>query len=229
MAGPDSWRWVVFTRSVISTVGNPDAHLFRAIGAALAGRGADVLFFEERANPALVALLRQQGSRGLDAFRARHPALRYRTVQPRTGHELVEWLGAVLATADVALVQHDVPPELVRAVGTLTRRHLQTYLIDGGLAVTLPHADLAERQVSSYSGVFVGRADAVASYAALVPPERLHVFGPLKHSGADDSEPPPSLRPVAEALVGTITCLAAIERARGTENGRGGTPMPGAR
>lgn len=229
MAKSDPWRWVVFTRSVISTIGNPDAHLFRAVADALSGRGADAVFFEERANPAVVALLRQHGARGLDTFRAHHPALHYRTVQPRFGLELVEWLGGALATADVALVQHDAPAELVRAVGTLTRRHLQTFLLDSGLGTPLPPSDLRDRRPTEYSGVLVGRADAADAYADLVPAQRLHRFGPLAPLGADDA-PPPSLPATAEVLVETITHLARLEReARDAAEGRAGQPAPGFR
>lgn len=199
-------RWVIFTRSVISTVGNPDAHLFRALAAALARRGLDAVCVEERANPAVVALLQQQGARGVDAFRADHPALHYRTVPPRSGLELVEWLGGALATADVALVQHDAPADLVLAVGSLTRPHLQTYLIDSGLGAPLAPGELAARRPAAYSAVLIGRVDDADAYRERVPPARLHHFGPLPSSDAD--EPPPSLREAAEGLVEVIARLA---------------------
>ncbi|HET9015249.1 MAG TPA: hypothetical protein VFN57_06615 [Thermomicrobiaceae bacterium] len=214
-------RWTVFTRSVVSAVGNPDAYLFRALGDALAAAGYDALFFEDRANPAAVELLRVRGARALDDLRARHPSLHYRTVQPRGGLELAEWLGGVLATADIAIVQHDAPAELARAVGRLTRPHLQTFLLDSGLGVPLDESAVAERHPERLSGVFVGRANAADAYAAIVSPDRLHRFGPPEVDDGPLDDGAPGIVATADELVLAIARLAAGER--GTVPGTNGT------
>jgi len=124
------WRWVLFVRSVLSDVENPGCSVLRAFGETLVAAGQEVLFLEERGNPAVVALLRQQGARALTTFAHDHPQLRYHTYERRFGADLVEWLGRTLATADIAVVELGVDATLAGWVGTLTRPHLQTYLLD---------------------------------------------------------------------------------------------------
>lgn len=124
------WRWVVFVRSILSTVENPSGALFRALGRELVTRGQEVLFLEERANPAVQALLRTRGAAGMAELVRDWPELVYQTYERRTGADLVEWLGRTLATADVALVELGIDPDLTYWVGELTRPHLRTYALD---------------------------------------------------------------------------------------------------
>ncbi len=165
------WRWVVFVRSVLSTIENPGGPLFRALGRALVRRGQDVLFLEERGNQAVQALLRQRGAAGMAELREGWPELAYQTYERRFGADLVEWLGRTLATADVALVELGVDPELAGWVGELTRPHLRTYLLD--LTPQAPSLALLRERVdpARYSGV-VCSSDVAAQYEARTLPER---------------------------------------------------------
>ena len=190
-------RWAIFGASVISADGNPDAHLLRALGRVLVRDGHEVIFYEERGNPALQRLLRQEGARGLDAFRAAYPDITYRTIERRFGADLVEWLTRTLATADVALVQPGAPATLATWVGRLTRRHLHTYLLDTGWGGLETPPDIAVLEPGNFSGVFAGPS--VADHA--VPSDRLHRLDALPDAanlGADTA--PDTLFPAAEHL-----------------------------
>jgi len=175
-AGMARWRWVIFVRSVLSTVENPGGQLFRALGRALVRRGQEVLFLEERGNPAVRALLRQRGAAGLVELRNDWPELAYQTYERRAGADLVEWLSRTLATADVALVELGVAPELVYWVGELTRPHLRTYLLDlmPDASSLAPHREYIDP--ARYSGI-VCTSTPVAFYRARIPVERLIQVG----------------------------------------------------
>lgn len=170
-SGDTRWRWVIFVRSVLSTVENPGGPLFRALGRELVRRGQEVLFLEERGNPAVLALLRQRGAAGMAELREGWPELAYQTYERRFGADLVEWLGRRLATADVALVELGVDPDLAYWVGELTRPHLRTYLLD--LTPNAPSLALLRERLdpSRYSGVICS-ADAGVHYEEHMPAER---------------------------------------------------------
>lgn len=165
------WRWVVFVRSVLSTIENPGGPLFRALGRELVRRGQEVLFLEEWGNQAVQALLRQRGAAGMAELRESWPELAYQTYERRFGADLVEWLGRTLATADVAVVELGVDPDLAYWVGELTRPHLRTYLLD--LTPEAPSLALLRERVdpARYSGV-VCSSDVAAQYEARTPPGR---------------------------------------------------------
>lgn len=170
-SGDTRWRWVIFVRSVLSTVENPGGPLFRALGRELVRRGQEVLFLEERGNPAVLALLRQRGAAGMAELREGWPELAYQTYERRFGADLVEWLGRRLATADVALVELGVDPDLAYWVGELTRPHLRTYLLD--LTPDAPSLALLRERLdpSRYSGV-ICLAAAGARYEGRMPAEQ---------------------------------------------------------
>lgn len=177
------WCWVFFVRSVLSDVENPACSVLRAFGETLVAAGQEVLFLEERGNPAVVALLRQQGARALTAFAHDHPQLRYHTYERRFGADLVEWLGRTLATADIAVVELGVDATLAGWVGALTRPHLQTYLLDivDSPEAAVWRAHLIAGPVSNTPGVLdpaafsaIVCADAWApAYAARLPEEQI--------------------------------------------------------
>src|SRR6185312_108145 len=121
-------RWAIFTPSVLSSVDNPEAHLWRTIGSRLKQQGHEATFFEERNNPALRALLHKAGARGLLDFREQFPDILYRTFEARSGFELAEWLTRILSTVDIAVTQHGAPSELNAILGDFTRPYLQTFL-----------------------------------------------------------------------------------------------------
>ena len=168
------WRWIVFVRSVLSTVDNPGGPLFRALGRELVRRGQEALFLEERVNPSVQALLRQRGAAGMAELREGWPELAYQTYERRFGADLVEWLGRTLATADVALVELGVDPALAHWVGELTRPYLRTYLLD--LMPDTPSLAGLRGQIdaSRYSGVICSAAVA-AGYEERLPASQLIV------------------------------------------------------
>jgi hypothetical protein len=209
-------RWAIFSASVVSAVDNPDAYLLRALGRLLSEQGHEAIFFEERGNPAVRALLRRSGGRVLNDFRERHPWIDYRTVDPQSGVVLVEWLTRTLSTTDIALVQRDTPAEIARWVGRLTRPHLQTYLLDTGLNPSPTTEEIADREPESFSGVFVADDQSTRVYAELVPSDRIHRFGPLPDVArlaelAEDETR--ALASITEALVESVERAAAADRA----------------
>ncbi|MCS7051622.1 MAG: hypothetical protein NZL87_08420 [Thermomicrobium sp.] len=134
-------RWVIFVRSLVASAEHPLTRTFRLLGRSLVHHGQDALFLEERGNPLTVEAFRRRGAAALRELATAWPELRYQTVEPRTGRELVEWLGRTLATADLALVELGVDEQLVQWVGQLTRPHLQTVLVD-----LLPDDPILEQQ-----------------------------------------------------------------------------------
>lgn len=172
-------RWAVFTRSTVSSLDNPDAYLARALARQLRRLGHEAYFYEERGNPALLALLRSGGVRALDAFRAEHPEVAYRTYEPRSGADLVEWLTRTLATVDIALVLAGTPAPVARWVGRLTRAHLRTYLIDTGWGTPPSPEYLAEIEPAGYALVIVASESLAERYRTLVPAGRIRLLEKL--------------------------------------------------
>ena len=204
-------RWAIFSRSVVSAVDNPDAYLLRALGQALQTRGQEATFFEERANEAVRTLLRRSGGRALADFRGRYPEIDYRTIETRTGADLVEWLTRTLGTFDIVLALIDAPAELVRWLGRLTRTHLRTYLLDTGYGSPLDDTELEAREPGSYSGVFVGSDTVAARYGRYVALGRIHHLGPLPEPAAlaEFSEAKPSqLNEPAARLADQLIAIA---------------------
>jgi len=124
------FRWVVFVRSLVAADQHPPAQVFRLLGRFLAQHNQEVVFLEQRGNPLTVAALRRRGAAAFRELATDWPELRYHTVEPRFGADLVEWLGRTLATADLALVELGVDEALARWVSALTRPHLHTVLVD---------------------------------------------------------------------------------------------------
>ncbi len=187
MSSENRSRWAIFAASVISPVDNPDAYLWRALGARLKQLGQDATFFEPRGNAALRALLHRSGSAALKDFRLNHPDVEYRTLEPRTGADLVEWMTRTLATIDVALIQSNAPAPLIEWLGKLTRPYLQTFFVDTGWNIDseqmLPDPEI----LRSYSAIVAGHDRLVARYeAAMEGTVAVQSFGPLPDIGATD-------------------------------------------
>ncbi len=172
-------RWAIFTASVLSTVDNPDAHLWRALGARLHSLDVEAVFYEPRGNQALRALLQRSGAGALTAFRAQFPDIEYRTLEPRHGADLVEWMTRILATADVAIIQSTATPDLINWLGKLTRRHLQTFYLDSGWNEPRESPDELTDQLSGYTAVLVGHDRLVERYEGIAAGTRVLSFGPL--------------------------------------------------
>lgn len=211
------YRWAIFSASIVSTIDNPGAHLLRTVGRSLARLEQEAVFYEERANPALRALLRQQGAQSLDAFRAAYPEIDYRTLDRRLGPDLGEWLARLLATVDVALVEVATPPNVAAWVGRLTRPHLQTYLIDPGLPQDEPmRHDPAALEAAAFHAVLVGTADAAARYTDFVPRARIRRFGPLpERSPTNDANHSIEFRAAANDLIEQVFADLALTQGRG--------------
>lgn len=175
----DRPRWAIFSWSIVSDIDNADAHLLRALGNELATLGHEAIFYEERANPAIRALIKQSGARALDDFRARYPQIDYRTLEPRAGADLVDWLGRALATADIALITRDTPASITAQIGRMTRHHLQTYLLDTGLGAAFSEMAVESLQLANFSGVLVDTEERAQRYQRFVEPARVHVFGAM--------------------------------------------------
>jgi hypothetical protein len=214
---------VIFTVSIISSIDNPSAHLWRAIGRRLHQRENVATFFETRGNRAVQALLRRERSEGFSAFRTRFPDIHYQTVDQLSGFALAEWLTRTLSTVDVALVDRDASPELIAALSEFSRPFLQTFLIDPGWNVE----PINPTPLANFTGVFAGNAALVASYAEATDAARVYGFGPLP---ATLAEAEPTVEQVAalddaadRAIAKIISVSENIRRARGTQivaNGR---------
>lgn len=219
----DQLRWVIFTVSIISSIDNPSAHLWRAIGRRLHQRENVATFFETRGNRAVQALLRRERSEGFSAFRTRFPDIHYQTVDQFSGFALAEWLTRTLSTVDVALVDRDASPELIAALSEFSRPFLQTFLIDPGWNAE----PIDPTPLANFTGVLAGNDALVASSAEATDAARVYEFGPLP---ATLAEPEPTAEQVAalddaadRAIAKIISVSEKIRRARGTQivaNGR---------
>ena len=220
-------RWAIFTSSVVSSVDNPEAHLWRAIGLQLSQRGQHATFFEERGNPPIRALLRQSGARALLEFRERFPDIQYRTLDVRSGFDLAEWLMRTLSTIDIAVVQHDAPGELIAILGQFTRPYLQTFLVDSGWNRGSSPVLHEQTTLAGLTGVLVADESLAEAYGQDIPAQRIHRIGPLPETipGADPfRESSGSLEDGATRIIDTIMTISVrIRRARGAQmlpNGR---------
>jgi hypothetical protein len=225
----DRLRWAIFTVSIISSVDNPNAHLWRAFGRRLQQRENVATFFETRGNRAVKALLRRERSEGLNAFRERFPDIHYQTVEPRTGFALAEWLTRILSTVDIALVDRDASPELIAALSEFSRPFLQTFLIDPGWSAD----QIDPTPLPNFTGVLAGNDALVARYAEATDGARVYRLGPLP---ADLAKPEPTENQIAvlddaagQAISIIIAASEKIRRARGTQivaNGRADQSEP---
>jgi len=200
VSSPGKLRWIIFTSSVISTVDNPDAHLWRALGVALARMSQSATFYEPRANAPLRALLERSGSRALAEFRARHAEIVYRTHEQRRGADLVEWMSRTLATADVALIQSTASPNLIAWLGKLTRPHLRTFLVDTGWNTHEPASSPSPELASEMTAFLLGDEQLVARYRQATPSARILTFGPLPSLDSGDDQWEPDATMLASAV-----------------------------
>ena len=182
-------RWAIFTNSVVSDVDNPDAHLWRALGRLLRRHGHVATFFEPRGNDAVRALLRRSGSQALSEFRDRHPDIEYRTLEPRRGADLVDWMSRTLATADVALISASASDDLIGWLGKFTRPHLQTFVVDTGWnGSPANRSELGER-IADFSAIALGHQQLEDTYRQTAPDVPIVQFGPLSlPDGLNDDE-----------------------------------------
>jgi hypothetical protein len=214
-------RWAVFTASVLSSVDNPDAYLWRTLATLLRQRGDEAIFYEPRGNAALRALLQRSGSGALKEFRSRHPDIEYRTLEPRVGAELVEWMTRTLATADVALVQSTASPLLIEWLGKLTRHHLRTFFVDSGWDhLSASETNLAEH-LAGFTAIAAGSELVERRYQGIAPGMTIVTFGPLPDpSSLDDSSVrgATALRAGCERLVSLV--IAERENAHHERNSR---------
>jgi len=219
----DRLRWAIFTVSIVSSVENPSAHLWRAVGRRLGQRENVAVFFETRGNRALQALLHRERSEGLNAFRARFPDLHYQTVDQRSGFALAEWLNRTLSTVDIALVDRDASPELIATLSEFSRPFLQTFLVDPGWSAE----PIDPAPAANLTGVLAGNDELVEAYAQAFEAARVYPFGPLPANLVErdpTEEQVATLNDAADrAIAAIIRVSEKIRRARGTQivaNGR---------
>lgn len=172
-------RWAIFSTSVVSAIDNPDAYLWRALGTRLRQMGHEAIFFEPRGNDAVRALLHRSGSAALTEFRVRHADIEYRTFEPRTGADLVEWMTRTLATVDVAVIQASAAAELVKWLAKLTRPHLRTFYVDTGWNEMEPAGDQTGESLTGFTAIVAGSAERAALYSACAPACHVLSFGSL--------------------------------------------------
>lgn len=194
--GPPRFRWVIFVRSLVAAQEHPPAQMFRFLGRYLLQHNQEVVFLEQRANPLTVRALRQRGAAALQELTRDWPDLRYHTVELRYGADLSEWLGRTLATADSALVELGVQPELAYWVGQLTRPHLQTFLLD--LWPETPELDPFRKELdpASYTAV-ICHPRLVPCYQGSSPARRIQTL----------NDPPEKL---VAALLGVILDIVIV-------------------
>ena len=212
-------RWAIFTNSVVSTIDNPDAHLWRALGRLLRLNDQEATFFEPRANDAVRALLEREGSRALSDFRGQHPDIEYRTLEPRRGAELVEWMSRTLATADVALIQANASDDLIVWLGKLTRPHLQTFVVDTGWNRPGNHRDDQRESLVDFSAIAVGNDELIASYRASAPGVPVRPFGPIPQLTQDANavaDQEAVLRRACQRLLDLVVDIRVENSATGT-------------
>jgi hypothetical protein len=167
-------RWAFFPRSVISDHENPSAHLYRAMARYIAQLDDEARFYEERANPWLRNMLTHQGADAFRTFPERHPEVSYVTYEPRTGHQLAEWLSLALATVDIVVVDTEAPPTIVQWIGELTRPQLHTFLFDSDGA--LPTLNEPPEYAQWYRGVCTSSQE--TGQVTLAAHQYLIEFGP---------------------------------------------------
>ena len=220
-------RWAIFASSVLSAVGNPEAHLWRTIGTVLTHQNNEATFFEERGNPALRALLQQSGGTALLQFRERFPEIQYRTLDRRTGYDLADWLTRTLSTVDIAVAQRDAPGELIAILSDFSRPYLQTFLVDCGWDRQSPEPTADMSRFAGLTGVLVANESLAETYRGAVPVDRIHLLDALPERAPDDNiyhRSPELLDNAARQIIDTISSISqGIRRARGAQilsNGR---------
>jgi hypothetical protein len=106
-------RLVVFSQSIISDIGNPQATTVRAMCQAFADAGHDITHLEQRGNPALMRMLKFRGYAPMRTFNERYPRIRYRQYDLLTGTERAVWFGRETAVADAVVAYPGTPNEVV--------------------------------------------------------------------------------------------------------------------
>ena len=111
-------RLVVFSQSIISDIGNPQATTVRAMCQAFADAGHDITHLEKRGNPALMRMLKTRGYAPMRAFNERYPRIRYRQYDLLTGTERAVWFGRETAVADAVVAYPGTPDEVISELAT---------------------------------------------------------------------------------------------------------------
>jgi hypothetical protein len=96
-------RFVLFSPSIISDIGNPQATSVRALAQALVDLGHDVEHHEPKGNDHLTRMLTSRGYGPMRAFNLAFPNLRYSQYAPSGGTARRVWFSRVIGTADVVL------------------------------------------------------------------------------------------------------------------------------
>jgi hypothetical protein len=211
-------HWAFFPRSVISDHENPSAHLYRAMARKVASLDDEARFYEERANPWLRNMLVQQGASAFRTFQDRYPEVSYITYEPRSGHQLAEWLSLALATVDIVVVDSEAPRTIVQWIGELTRPQLHTFLLDpdGSLAAQndTPHF------VAWYRGICTSNAK--SSTIEVTASQYLISFGPGLPSPGQNGSATKHIDSTAENLISQV--VSAVDETMSGQVGDSSSP-----
>lgn len=148
-------RFVAFGPSIVSDWGNPIATSARAVCSALAKRGNEVTYFEQRGNAAVHGLLQRHGSHAVRAFSQRYQSFAYRTYDLPRGWERTVWFGREAGTADVVIALPGTPDSLLPEIAALPSPHPVTCIhrdcgIDGGAIRLIGVDDAAEEGTTPF-------------------------------------------------------------------------------
>jgi hypothetical protein len=171
-------------------------------------------FYEERANPWLRGMLTQQGATAFRTFPERHPEVSYITYEPRTGHQLAEWLSLALATVDIVVVDTSAPETIVQWIGELTRPHLHTFLFD-------PEGELATKvEQPPYVQWFRGicTSSEVADTLSISSRQSLITFGPGLQEIGQNGNATNHIDSTAEQLINRVVRVVDESLERETED-----------
>jgi hypothetical protein len=120
-------RLVVFSPSIISDIGNPQATTVRAICQAFVEAGHDVTHLEERGNPHLREMLQLRGYAPLRAFNDRYPLIRYRQYDLTGGWERVVWFGREIGTADSVVAYPGIADAIIQEIAAIESPRIVTF------------------------------------------------------------------------------------------------------
>jgi hypothetical protein len=151
-------RFVLYSPSIVSEFGNPQATTVRALAAALIDQGHDVAHNELRNNEHVVTLLEARGAEPLRRFNAIYPLLRYGYFEPSAGNLRRVRFSREIGTADAVIAFPDTEEGMMQEVVELDSSrtvgiHPQSEVVlDGPLLDLFDPAVLPEQGASERVG-----------------------------------------------------------------------------
>ena len=112
-------RFVAYSGSILADIDNPLATSIRAMLAALAQLGHEVVHLEQRKNPLLMRQLDVRGSAAMREFARVLPQVPYRQVDPVPRRERGVGVARDIATADIVLAYPGTPESILEELASL--------------------------------------------------------------------------------------------------------------